>query len=296
MIVRRMLAMFVALGAACAAGAQDRPEFHVTRVSQPPKIDGVLDDQAWQQQAPLPLGNWISYNPLRGDTMSSDLRTEVRVAYDDRNIYFAFHCIDGDPDKIRTTVSRRDTAFNDDWVAVSLDSAATGQTAYHLFVNPSGSQMDALNTTASGEQFDADFVWYAAGARTSDGYVVEIQLPLQSVRFAGGDSVSMGILFFRKISRLGVSYSWPSLPPGQWVFDRHARLTFDHLSQRRLVEALPSVTYGVNQARATAERWNAADRSASLGLSGKFGITSNITLDGTINPDFSQVESDAFQV
>src|SRR5438270_268663 len=80
-----------------AATAQDRSELHVNRAAQPPKIDGVLDDQAWQQQSPLPLGDWISYNPLRGDTMSADLRTEVRIAYDERNIYFAFHCADPEP-------------------------------------------------------------------------------------------------------------------------------------------------------------------------------------------------------
>jgi Domain of unknown function (DUF5916)/Carbohydrate family 9 binding domain-like len=281
--------------AAGTARAQDRPEFQIERAAQPPKIDGVLDDDVWQRQ-PLPLGEWVSYNPLRGDAMPADLRTEVRVAYDDRNLYFAFHCVDPEPYHIRTTVARRDTAFNDDWVAISLDSASTGQTAYHLFVNPSGSQMDALNTTASGEQFDADFVWFAAGRLTDDGYVVEIQLPLQTIRFHGGDNVKMGILFFRKISRAGVSYSFPSLPPGQWVFDRHARLAFDHLTQPRLVEALPSLTYGVNQTRARADRWEPADGKADVGLNGKFGITSNITLDGTINPDFSQVESDAFQV
>ncbi len=80
------------------------------------------------------------------------------------------------------------------------------------------------------------------------------------------------------------------------MFDRHARLVFDHLTQRRLFEALPSLTYGINQTRAETARWNALDGKADVGLSGKFGITSNITLDGTINPDFSQVESDAFQV
>ena len=155
------------------------------------------------------------------------------IAYDDRNIYFAFHCFDNEPDKIRTTISRRDSAFNDDWIAMSLDSAGTGQTAYHLFVNPSGSQMDALNTSASGEQFDADLVWYSVAKITDDGYVVEMQVPLQTLRFSGGDNVRMGILFFRKISRIGVSYSWPEMPPGQWVFDRPAHLLFNNLNRSR---------------------------------------------------------------
>ena len=138
------------------AYAQVPAAYAVARTALPPNIDGVLDDAAWAQVAPMPTGEWVSYNPNRGDRMPDAFRTDVRVAYDDRNIYFAFHCFDDEPDKIRTNVVKRDTAFNDDWFALSLDSAGTRQTAYHLFTNPSGSQMDALNTPASGEQFDAD--------------------------------------------------------------------------------------------------------------------------------------------
>ena len=211
-------------------------------------------------------------------------------------IYFAFHCFDNEPDKIRTTISRRDNG-----IQRRLDRHEPGfrrhrQTAYHLFVNPSGMQMDALNTPASGEQFEADMVWDSAGRITDDGYVVEIRLPLQTIRFSGGDQVRMGIVFFRKISRTGMSYSWPAMPPGQWVFDVPGHLNFSDLKPRRLIELLPSITYGISQTRAAQDRWNPTIDKADVGLSGKFGITSNITLDATINPDFSQVESDAFQV
>jgi hypothetical protein len=295
MLLRAVLVAAIALLPPALAQAQDRPDFVVPRVTEPPKIDGALDDNAWMHE-PLPLGSWVSYNPVRGDTMPGQFLTDVRVAYDDRNIYFAFHCTDNEPGKIRTTISRRDSAFNDDWIALSLDSAGTGQAAYHLFVNPSGVQMDAVNTSASGEQFDADLVWYSAGQRTADGYTIEMRIPLQTLRFSGDDQVRMGILFFRKISRMGVSYSFPDMPPGQWVFERHAHLLFSDLHPRRLVEVLPSVTNAVNQRRGTSEKWNAVDSRTDFGISGKFGITSNITLDGTANPDFSQVESDAFQV
>ena len=276
------------------ASAQDA--FRVERVPEPPVVDGVLDDVAWAKVAPMPTGEWVSYQPNRGDKMPDAYRTEVRVAYDDRSIYFAFHCFDNEPDKIRTNVAKRDSTFNDDWLAVSLDSAGTGQSAYHLFSNPSGSQMDALNTSASGEQFDADMVWYSAARTTADGYVVEMRIPLQTLRFRGADEVRMGLVFFRKVSRIGVSYSWPEMPPGQWVFDRPSHLTFSNLKPRRLVELLPSVTYSLGQGREASDRWAPADDRYNFGASGKFGITSGITLDGTINPDFSQVESDAFQV
>jgi hypothetical protein len=281
-----------ALGLAPARSGQ--AEYRVPRAPEPPKLDGILDDQVWTQ-GPMPTGQWVSYNPNRGDKMPDVYKTDVRVAYDDRNVYFAFHCFDNEPGKIRTNIAKRDAAFSDDWIALSLDSAATGQAAYHLFSNPSASQMDALNTSASGEQFDADMVWFSAAKTTSDGYVVEVQIPLQTLRFSGADEVKMNLVLFRKVSRIGYSYAWPEMLPGQWVFDRPARLIFSNLKPRRLVELLPSVTYGISQQR-EANAWGAADDKLNFGASGKLGITSGITLDGTINPDFSQVESDAFQV
>lgn len=294
-----MRRFFVTVAAcACLTGvahAQSQAEYRVSRAPEPPRIDGVLDDAAWKA-APMPTGSWASYNPNRGDAMPDHFRIEARVAYDDRNVYFAFHCFDNEPDKIRTTVTRRDRAFSDDWLAVSLDSAGTGQAAYHLFTNPSGSQMDAVNTSASGEQFDADVVWHSAGRTTADGYIIEVQIPLQTLRFAEADDVRMGLVLMRKVSRIGYSYAWPEMLPGQWVFDRPAHLIFSNLKPRRLVEALPSVTYGVTQDRSNTTSWNGADDKWNAGISGKLGITSGITLDGTINPDFSQVESDAFQV
>jgi hypothetical protein len=273
--------------------AEDRPEFAVSRALEPPKIDGVLEDEVWQNP-PLMLGDWVSYSPLAGERAA--FRTEVRVAYDDRYLYFGFHCFDPEPAKIRTTISRRDNIFNDDWVGISLDSAATGQTSYHLMVNPSGIQMDALNTPSSGERWEADLIWDSASQVTDDGYVAEMRIPLQSIRFSSGINVRMGILLWRHISRTGVSFSWPDIPPGQWVFERHAHLVFTELHQPRLIEVLPSVTHSITQLRATEDRWNPWVNDTSVGVGIKYGITSNIALDATINPDFSQVESDAFQV
>ena len=123
--MRRLIAAVIIIaGTYVEIHAQSRPEFRVPRVAEPPRIDGVLNDDVWQRE-PLPLGDWIAYNPVRGGRMEQ--RTDVRIAYDDRFIYFAFQCFDNEPDKIRTTISRRDTAFNDDWIAISLDSAGTGQ-------------------------------------------------------------------------------------------------------------------------------------------------------------------------
>ena len=263
------------------------------RISIPPRLDGVLDDEAWARD-PLPLNTWMSYNPMRGEAAAE--QTSVWIAYDDSAVYFAFRCLDTQPDRIRTNISRRDNAFNDDWVGLSLDSSRAGQLAYHLFVNPSGIQMDALQSGSNGEDFAPDWVWQSAGHVGAEGWSVEIRVPLENIRFRSGPHVEMGVLFWRRLSRTGVSTSWPEMPPGKWVFDANAVVVFDELQSRRLLEVIPSSTFSSNQARRDESLWNGSRARGDFGVSVKYGVTSAVTLDATVNPDFSQVESDAFEV
>src|SRR5678815_4705174 len=269
-----------------------RIDLHAVQAATAPTLDGVLDDAVWARE-PMTLEGWTSYNPLRGEPARQ--RTSVWIAYDDKALYFAFRCFDDEPSKIRTTITRRDNAWNDDWIGVSLDSTHAGQVAYHMFVNPSGIQIDALNT-GTNEDSAADWVWESAGRVDSQGYVVEMRVPLQSIRFRGGADVRMGVLFFRHNSRMGVSWSWPAIAPGQWVFETHAPLVFPELHQPRVLEVIPSVTASANQTRDVAQSWPSVTSKGELGASVKYGVTSTMALDATINPDFSQVESDAFQV
>jgi hypothetical protein len=277
-----------------AQQAVPRLELRAHRLTQSPVIDGILDDDVWREQQPFESPDWRSYNPLHGDTIRQ--QTKVWVAYDASYLYFAFQCDDPEPSRIKTSITRRDNIWSDDWVGLSLDALGTGQLSYHLMVNPSGVQLDMLNSVAGGEDQSPDFVWDSAGRINQSGYAVEMRLPLQTIRFRGGTNVGMGILFWRRVSRIGVSVSWPALEPGKWVFEKHASLAFDELQPRLAREAIPSATYARSQARATGPGWDGADDDADLGISAKYGITSTITLDATLNPDFSQVESDAFQV
>jgi hypothetical protein len=270
-----------------------RPALRPTRAIRPPAIDGVLDDEVWRE-GPLETGEWLSYNPVHGEPIVQ--RTKVWIAHDTNYLYFAFQCDDPEPGRIKTSITRRDNIWSDDWVGLSLDALGTGQLAYHLMVNPSGVQLDMLNSIAGGEDQSPDFVWDSAGRLNASGYAVEIRLPLQTIRFTGGQDVRMGILFWRRVSRSGVSVSWPALEPGKWVFERHAALHFDQLSPRLPRETIPSVTYASSQARETPSRWGPADGRGDMGISAKYGLTPTITVEATVNPDFSQVESDAFQV
>jgi hypothetical protein len=297
-MVRRALALisaFVLSLIPAIAHAQEfiRPELHATRVTQPPVIDGSLDDGAWQSSK-LPTGEFLSYNPLHGAPIPQT--TSVWLSYDADYLYFAFKCDDPDPSGIKTSVTRRDNIWQDDWVGFSLDALGTGQLSYHFMVNASGVQLDMLNSVAGNEDTSPDWVWDSASRLTDTGYTAEIRVPLQSIRLKGGPDTRMGVLFWRRVSRLGVSVSWPALSPNAWVFERHANLHFASIEPRLAREILPSATYGRTTLRDAPQRWQPAESRTDVGLSAKVGLTSTITLDATVNPDFSQVESDAFQV
>ena len=288
------LLLFVLLASSArAADRADAPSITANRVQDAPHIDGVLDDRAWTLP-PVETGTWLSYNPLHGDAIPQ--QTRVWVAYDSDALYFAFQCDDPEPGRIKTSVSKRDNIGTDDWVGLSLDPTGTGQLSYHMMVNPSGVQLDMLNSVAGNEDSSVDWVWESAGRLTATGYNVEIRLPLRSVRFASGDGVRMGLLFWRKVSRTGVSVAWPPLEPSKWVFEKHASLRLDHLDPKLPRDVIPSVSVSERQNRTTPSSWSALDQVKDAGISAKLGLTTQVTVDATLNPDFSQVESDAFQV
>src|SRR5438477_1876386 len=292
MLERRLglvvLCLMAARPSALAAADEERPRLELARVARPPAIDGVLDDEAWQGP-PLALSEWLTYNPLNGEKMAQ--QTEVHAAYDDRYLYFAFHCLDPEPARVRSTISRRDNMWNDDWVGLSLDSVGNGQSSYDMFVNPLGIQGDVLTTPSAGENSAPDFVWESAGRRTDYGYEVEMRIPLTTIRFRSGAEVGMGILFWRRVSRLGVSASWPEVPAGRSFIDCHALMALHDLKQPLTLELIPSLTYSRREVRATPEAFGPAESKPDAGLSVKYGVTSSATVEATVNPDFSQVES-----
>lgn len=296
MLPSRLLAGGLACLAAMASPARaedERPRIEPTRVQAAPAIDGRLDDEAWQR-ASLPLTEWLTYNPLNGDRLPQ--HTEVWAAYDDRSLYFAFRCLDPEPKGVRGSLSRRDNMWNDDWVGLSLDSVGNGQSSYDLFVNPLGVQGDILNTPSAGENSAPDFVWESAGRRTDQGYDVEVRVPLTTVRFVSGADVRMGVLFWRRVSRLGISVSWPPVPAGRSFFQQHAEMLIHDVKRPLTLEVIPSATYSNRSRRVSPTSFGPSDSDPDAGLSVKYGVTSSATVEGTVNPDFSQVESDAFQV
>ena len=259
-------------------------------------IDGDLSEEAWNQ-APL-AEEFKTYFPNPGQSM--EVKTRIWAAYDKGNLYFAIKCSDPEPDKIKTAIAQRDTIYRDDYVGISLDTLGTRQTSQEFYVNPNGIQMDAVSSAASRFDITPDFVWDSAGKVTGEGYQVELRIPLESIRYqrtkGKSQEVRMGIIFFRSVPRLGISGTWPERPPGQTFFNVMATLVYTGLKKSGLkLEVLPNVTYNRDADRVEADHWDKST-DTNIGVGFKYGITSSITAEGTINPDFSQVESDVFQV
>ncbi len=287
-----IILLLLVTGAANGTVNQNLRPLEMVKAEVPPVLDGSLDDAVWKKAA-LVDETWITYNPVNGNELPQ--KTRAYMAYDDQNLYFAFHCQDTQPDQIKTSLTKRDGIFEDDWVGLSIDTVGGKKYGYEFFVNPSGAQADAFRT-GDMEDSSTDWVWYSAGKVVSDGYIVEIRQPLKSLRFASGKDVRMGVIFWRRISRLGMSGSWPRLVPGQSMGGSQAEIRIAELARPLVLEALPSFTYTSGWDRLSPTSWSGADQTRDLGLAVKYGITSSIVAEATLNPDFSQVESDALQV
>ncbi|WP_420388553.1 DUF5916 domain-containing protein [Roseivirga sp.] len=256
-----------------------------------PQIDGVLDDEVWQESPQV-----TGYKTFVPD-FAKDMpyKTIAYVAHDEENLYFAFKCYD-DPRQIKTSIAARDKIAADDWICINLDSFNSGQSLYGLYVNPNGIQMDT-RFAAGSEDIGLDLIWYSAAKIVEDGYVVEAKIPFKSIRYAAEDGdVEMGVIFERKISRFSTQGSFPALDPekGFAFLTQMMPLKYSGVKKSKLVEILPAITYGANKEHVNGEQVTESNFEPSLTT--KIGITSDLVFDATINPDFSQVESDAQQV
>lgn len=259
----------------------------------PPAIDGVLDDSLWASE-PLIAGSFISYYPADGTRIPNI--TKVWMAYDTENLYFAFQCQDDESRLIKTSISKRDKISADDWVGIGLDSIGNRQNLYEFIVNPNGIQYDGIVFPNGIEDISPDWVWHSSGRINDNGYTVEIQIPLRSIRYTSGKNVEMGIVFFRHIGRLGMACAWPELPPGKSWLDSTQRMFFDQIDNKTKIEILPSITSSTFWSQQSPSNWSSPDTTNEIGISAKYGLSSSLILEGTLNPDFSQVESDTFQV
>ncbi|MEM7350357.1 MAG: DUF5916 domain-containing protein [Acidobacteriota bacterium] len=305
-----LLSLQAALGAAEKPAEQtSRQQFTIRPASSEIRINGVLDEPAWEQAEVIVLGReWAP-----GDNTVPPVATECLVTFDDDNLYVAFRASDPEPTKIRARLADRDVTFSDDTVGFLVDTFNSQREAFEFRVNPLGVQMDGTLTDIGAATRDINFwqrvdydgiqdwswdaIWSSAGKINGNGYVVEMAVPFRQLRFAAGSGPqTWGFLATRHYPR-NLEYQ---LRSSTRDFDRNCQVCqFDTLAgladlpRGENLEINPTVT---SQSTETLTGAGSTDDDTDVGLSVRWGITPNILFNATLNPDFSQVEADIAQL
>lgn len=270
------------------------------------KIDGAIDEASWED-APL-LTGFTQFDPVEG--VPATQRTEVRILVSDEAIFFAVKAFDDVPGGTRATLGERDSfARSDDYVRFILDTFDDRRRGYVIMVNPYGVQQDGLWVVGGGGpggrrfgppiDWNPDFVWDSGGQLHDWGYSVEVKLPFKSIRFREVALQDWGLQVERRIARNGYGESWAPITANV----ANAMEQFGELTGLRDLD--PGLFLEVNPVQTLSKQGRYDEElgglrrggtSGDFGLNLTYGITSNLTLDGTYNPDFSQVEADAGQI
>ncbi|HEX8247654.1 MAG TPA: DUF5916 domain-containing protein [Pyrinomonadaceae bacterium] len=271
----------------------------VVKFPASPVIDGKLDDEVWKSAQVLK----DFYQTSPGDNIAPSKPTEVMVGYDEKHLYIAFRCFD-EKDKIRASLAKRDSVTGEDNVRVWLDTYNDQRRAYVLAFNPFGIQQDGIYTEGQGADFSVDIVMESKGVIEEWGWSVEIKIPFKSLRYSAGKGKLWGFNAARNIDRFNDEFD-------QWLPDdrnisgflvKHGKLSgLDEIKTERTLEIVPSITVSETGRRFKA-REIAAGRFVNqpikqdIGVTMKYTITPNITLDAAYNPDFAEIEADALVV
>jgi hypothetical protein len=289
----------LSLLAACFAGAlpaqtpattaPEPPQTAAVRTSQPVRIDGALNDAAWQ--AATPVTAFVQLDPAEGQPATE--RTEVRFVYDDDALYVGAMLYDRQP--VRARLGRRDMGMEaSDWLTVILDSNHDHRTAFGFEVNPRGVRRDQTRSPDN-EDDSWDPVWQAQTAVVDSGWVVEMRIPFSQLRFSGADVQTWGLQVERQIARNQEFSVWSFTPRDQpGGIPRFGHLAgLERIPTGKRLEVLPYVVSRAEHVERGANPFrDDREYAADAGLDLKYRLTSNFTLDATVNPDFGQVEVD----
>jgi hypothetical protein len=272
--------------------------YTTTRVSgTPPLIDGLSNDPAWSL-VEWAGGDFRQLNPDKGKPAS--VVTKFKILYDTKNLYVFIKAFDPEPDKIVKRMSRRDS-FEGDMVEINIDSYYDKRTAFSFTASASGVKGEEYISN-NGDNWDPgwDPIWYLRTSVDAEGWNAEFRIPLSQLRFTNLDDLKWGIqvmrIFFRKQERS----LWQYIPPDAagWVHLFGELKGIKGIKPQKQLEIQPYVVAKTEifQREEGNPYKTGSSSDASFGLDAKIGITSDITLDLTVNPDFGQVEADPSQV
>lgn len=275
------------------------------RLSSPIKLDGIVDEPAWETIAPLPL---VMYQPTYKGAMSE--RTEIRVAYDDEAVYMSGKLFHRNVKDIRGNSFYRDRWSGDDTFALVLDTFNDNENAVWFYTTPLGTRFDTAvaNDAAAGRRDQNpnwNTAWEVKTTRHDSGWCAEMRIPFTSLSFQDENGrVIMGMIAYRWMAYNNERYIFPDIPP-KWERGSNKPslaqdVVLEGVFSRKPVFIAPYVLGGAeytSQLNREASAYELAhERPRELGVDMKYNVTNNLTLDATLNTDFAQVEADDQQI
>lgn len=270
------------------------PELVVSRATGSIEIDGELEDPGWRGAAKA--DNFAEHNP--GDQTRPEVHTEVLVTYDESNLYLAWLCYD-DPSEVRASFCERDQIFGGDYVILCLDTFGESAHAYEISANPYGIPGDLLFSSANGEDITYDLAFESAGCITDFGWVAEMAIPFASMRFPDCHDQVWRADFWRNRPRGSrYQYSWAAYDRDEscWPCQWGTLTGVCGIKPGSGLELLPSVVAHQSGALDDDNDFKDDKVKGDVGLGIAYDISSELTAEATINPDFSQIESDPQQM
>jgi len=277
---------------------QQSENINIPKIIEAPVIDGELTDAPWSSAKRILVNNitWPNEN------IKAPVETEAFVYENGETLFIAFKAYDPNPEEIRAFLTDRDKNWNDDRVMVKIDSYHDHALAYQFFVNPLGTQADAIENELTKRESPAwDGIWESAGKITEFGYQVEIAIPLRILNFNEGlDIQKWGMEFIRfyprnsnfRISNAHIDHDNPC-----WICQMPVANGFEGAKQGNNLTVVPTLVSGVSETRDLDDttEWD-KESNTDVGVDVKWGITPDVTLNATFNPDFSTVEADSGQL
>ena len=254
---------------------------------QAPKIDGRLDDAIWQQ-SPV-SSDFLQLDPIEGEVASE--KTTVQVAYDEEGLYVGIRCYDSDPQAIVSRLTRRDGETQADWISLSLDPHLDRQTGCFFTAYASGSVIDGTYADDRNKDETWNAVWEVATSIDAEGWSAEFYIPYYVMRFSPQDEYTWGLNVERHISRKQERTHWNLMQKDQPGLVSQ----FGNLHGIRDIDPplhLEYVPYAMGRSIVD----GGADYFGNAGVDLRYGVTSSLSLNATVNPDFGQVEADPAQL
>ncbi|MGB9906804.1 MAG: DUF5916 domain-containing protein [Candidatus Saccharicenans sp.] len=278
--------------------------YQVSRADSRIKIDGLLNEAAWQSATVIPL----IYEWTPGDNIEPPVKTDCLVTYDQNNLYVAFRCYDPEPQKIRAHLMDRDDTdklIMDDHVSFMVDCFNDERRGFQFRVNPLGVQADAILSELEGyEDFSWDAIWDSAGRLEDWGYAIEVAIPFNQLRFRSSDQPQTWGFSAERSWPRGVRHRLTSHQRSRSIgcilCQFNKLVGFAGISPGRNIEINPTLTAvhtdAMDMATFPDGSLEKLNQKVDPGLTFKWGVTPNLILNATANPDFSQVEADVAQL